>query len=545
VFYTAEPVVDALVARCVELLDRRRVERARVCDPAVGGGAFLLGAGRALEGLGLDRRTIVEAHLFGIDIDPVAAAVCEAALHLWAAETGDVPSHANVLVGDALSADHQDLDEGGLGCGFDLVIGNPPFQNQLGRTTARSGRAVADARRRLGDVAHRYADTATLFLVEALSLTAPGGCASLVMPQSFLSAGDAGRARRRLLEEAELAAVWLCDESLFDATVRVCAPILLRRSANSSSARARRRRAVIRFAGPSMAPTVPATRPAPPMGTGGWSTVVADLFGVPPVDLDESDVIGSGCRTTAGFRDQYYGISGSVREAGDLSERISTDPRALPPVARLVTSGLIEPGRCAWGSRTTRFARQRWLAPVVDVESLADDLRRWASGVLRPKVVVATQTKVLEPAVDVDGTWWPSVPVIAVVPDDPSRLWHIAAALLAPPLSAWAMSRHAGTALASSAIKLSASQVAELPAPVDRDRWDLGASIAHSAARATDERAWRAALDQLAIVMTKAYGIDEAHPAVAWWRGRVPRWKSTATRSETSADTTTLMSRER
>ena len=158
--------------------------------------------------------------------------------------------------------------------------------------------------------------------------------------------------------------------------------------------------------------------------------------------------------------------------------------------ARLVTAGLVEPARTVWGRRATRLAGRRLQAPAVDVIALRawstgpdgdPRLAAWADARLRPKVVVATQTRVVEAAVDDDGSWWPSVPVISVVidpeHDDDEHRWLLAAALSAPPVSAWAAERIGGTALAAHALKLSARQVLEVPLPVDRDAWAEGARL--------------------------------------------------------------------
>ena len=58
-----------------------------VCDPAVGGGAFLLAAADWLLEQAADPTTIVD-QLWGIDVDPVAVAVAEAAVALWAWRAG-------------------------------------------------------------------------------------------------------------------------------------------------------------------------------------------------------------------------------------------------------------------------------------------------------------------------------------------------------------------------------------------------------------------------------------------------------------------------
>ncbi len=66
--------------------------RPRVCDPACGGGAFLLAAARSLEARGLSRQEIVRELLWGADSDPLAVATTRATLVLWAAEADGVRS---------------------------------------------------------------------------------------------------------------------------------------------------------------------------------------------------------------------------------------------------------------------------------------------------------------------------------------------------------------------------------------------------------------------------------------------------------------------
>ena len=431
------------------------------------------------------------AALHGIDLDPLAVEVTRAALVLWARRAGLVGDEleavaavvaAQVVEGDALHGTWP--AEGNLA----VVVGNPPFGGQLARTTARGRDEASVARALLGGSAAGYADTAGLFLVRAVAACAPGGRVAMLQPLSFLGARDAGAVRRRLEEQAVLEEVWLADERLFGAAVDVCAPVL-------------------RVAGPLAAPvpvrpgaghpgdrpeavTVPRDRLT---RAGTWAPIVAASTGVPALDLGGREPLGSLARATAGFRDEFYALAPFVADLADPDAPI--EPGALLPAlppgsARLVTAGLVEPARTVWGRRTTRLAGTRLRAPVVDVTTLRawaegpDGDRRlaaWADARLRPKVVVATQTRVVEAAVDDDGSWWPSVPVISVVldpeHDDDETRWLVAAALSAPPVSAWAAERSGGTALAPQALKLSARQVLEVPLPVDRDAWAEGAGL--------------------------------------------------------------------
>jgi hypothetical protein len=130
---------------------------------------------------------------------------------------------------------------------------------------------------------------------------------------------------------------------------------------------------------------------------------------------------------------------------------------------------------------------------------------------LRPKVVLATQTRVLEAAVDVDGSWVPSTPVISVEPVAPEDVWRVGAVMLAPPVSAWALANHAGAALAANAIKLSAKQARTMPLPVDDRAWRAGAV----ALRSGD-------IERCAAAMTAAYRASDE--VLEWWNTR--RWNN-------------------
>jgi hypothetical protein len=142
-----------------------------------------------------------------------------------------------------------------------------------------------------------------------------------------------------------------------------------------------------------------------------------------------------------------------------------------------------------------------------------------------PKVLVATQTRVVELAVDEGGTWVPSVPAIAVVPADPDDLWHLAAALASPAATVWLMRRAPGVALARGALKVAARDVADLPLPADRGAWDVAAKALRVYAATPagpdggDAPAAREALDAFTCAAARAYG--SAAEVVAWWRARL------------------------
>jgi hypothetical protein len=216
-----------------------------------------------------------------------------------------------------------------------------------------------------------------------------------------------------------------------------------------------------------------------------WGELWASAIGLPDVPDPEGARLGDRAVVFAGFRDEYYGLVPAVREhaPGD-------DPAAAAP---LVTSGVIDWGTCAWGARPVRFAKRRWQAPVVDLGLLAasgpGSAARWVERTRRPKLVVATQTRTLEAAVDEDGAWIPSVPALAVVPDDPGELWHLGAALAAPAATAWLVRRAAGTGLERGAVRVSGPGLAALPLPPDARAWDGAADALRAYAAGPGEAA--------------------------------------------------------
>jgi hypothetical protein len=481
-------LAEDLAGRAIPAPPERRaspVSELTVCDPACGGGAFLLAAARRLHDLGVDRGHIVRHLLWGADIDPVGLAAAEAALALWA---GEAPPAGRLVIADPLrtgAAAWPALPEGGLGA----VVGNPPFQNQLGRATARSDDVRRDLRARYGDAVRAYTDTAWLFLLLGCELVGPGGRVVLVQPQSVVAARDASAVREAVDARADLRDLWLDDGRVFSAAVRVCAPVLEVRAA---------------------APPRPAPGPAPPVTTGTWALAGARAAALPVVDLaGAAGALGERAAVMAGFRDQYYGLAPAVRERDEL-------PPGAPAPA-LVTSGVLDWGTCGWGERPVRYARRRWSAPVVDPDLLAAAppvARRWVARTAAPKVVVATQTRVVEAAVDTLGTWVPSVPALAVVPHDPDDLWLLAAAVLAPAATAWLARRAVGTALDRAALKVAKPDLTALPLPADTEAWTAAAA----ALRAYAEAPAPAHLDRYVYAAERAYGTTPE--LTSWWRGR-------------------------
>ncbi|WP_435770996.1 HsdM family class I SAM-dependent methyltransferase [Nocardioides sp. SYSU DS0651] len=411
-------------------------------------------------------RRIGARAVHGSDLDPEAVRIARLRLQAEDPTLTDEEVARQVVVADGLTA--------WAGRTFDAVVGNPPFLGQLRRRTA--GTATAQ-RRGLG----AYTDVSAVFLRHALDLVAEGGTIALVQPLSVLAARDAGPVRAAVAERGAVSDFWCADRPVFAGTpVLTCVP-------------------VVRIGA------------GPPTDPDAWGALAAPYFGVPEARLRTArGTVGDLAACTADFRDQYYGLRPFVRDGRH------------PGHAPLVTSGLIEPAECRWGRVPTRFARQVYDAPSVDLAALRAEgrLAPWADARLVPKLLVAGQGRVVEAVVDADGAWLPSVPVVTVAPHDPADLWRLLALTLAPPLVATAAARYLGTGLTPGSVKLSARQVAALPLPADPEAWAAGAALAERAQRAELPAQRRAALGEAAAVMAVAYGEPATGPAVRWWRDR-------------------------
>jgi hypothetical protein len=129
---------------------------------------------------------------------------------------------------------------------------------------------------------------------------------------------------------------------------------------------------------------------------------------------------------------------------------------------RLITSGLIDPGRCLWGERQVRFAKQRYATPRVDLSKLAPKLQRWATSRLVPKILIANQTRGIEAVIDRDGAWLPSVPVITCTSDGLEDVYEV---LASPAASQWVLEHAAGSGLSAHTVRLTPALLASIPLP--------------------------------------------------------------------------------
>lgn len=530
-YYTPPEVVSGLLDLALDpILESRAcegveaVKSIRVLDPACGSGNFLVEAAsriqQRLEKLGVESkeasRVAFAECVVGIDIDETAVGLCRDGLYRMSdgfappsavarqvlrADALEIGMPRRALFGDDVPTWTDVLKQTGANDGYDLVVGNPPFLSQLAAETARAEGYASRVLEQFGDAVAGLTDTAVLFLLLSCKIARPeGGVVCLIQPISFLSTRDATSARACLLDACELRSLWTCEEPLFDASVRVCAPLLRRGSGTSR---------VKLYTGPDF-------RPVGESAVSGatWSSLLATIKGVPDRALRGQGTIADIAIASADFRDQYYGLRGCVIDRSDADE---------DRFPRLVTSGLIDPADLLWGKRRTKFDKAPYEYPRVEVAKLESRLQEWAKEQLRPKLMLATQTKVLEVVVDEHGQCIASVPVISVFAKECTDLWHLGALLTCPPVTLIAARRHLGAALSTEALKLSASDVLKLPLPASDDAWSTAAKHFMHACQSHDSDARRSRLLASAQAMCAAFGLQSDEDLLTWWQDRLPR----------------------
>ncbi|HEV7999548.1 MAG TPA: Eco57I restriction-modification methylase domain-containing protein, partial [Planctomycetaceae bacterium] len=245
--------------------------------------------------------------------------------------------------------------------GFDAVLGNPPFINAI------EGRLSAGYKAWLASRPHHLTGTADLafhFLAQADHLTRPQGAVGLLMPRPFLNAKAGSQLRLKLLTSRAPAVLFSPEDSsaFAFANVKVVAVILFNRSDGSCTSLVQGKPRAIDIQSENWWSALAASGRPTRAITCGNIRRVADVFEV-------------GASMTAG---NAYDLKPIVHDRAD-----TTWPR-------LVTTGLIDPGKCLWGEVACRYLKSIYGHPVIcPSESRSADLRKRLRTATRPKILVA------------------------------------------------------------------------------------------------------------------------------------------------------------
>jgi len=203
VVYTPPQVTEPMTRIALEpMLAGRSIDEIcalRICDPAIGEGAFLLAASRAVAehlaraGLADDEAAArAAASVCGVDVDPRAVEAARAALGV-----GD----AQLQVADALALDWAAAFPAVFARGgFDAVIGNPPYVRQ---EHLRPHKPLLRQFASYDGVADLY----VYFVELAHRLARPGGRYCLITPNKWLTAAYARPLRSHLAAQGSVEGV--------------------------------------------------------------------------------------------------------------------------------------------------------------------------------------------------------------------------------------------------------------------------------------------------------------------------------------------------
>lgn len=195
-FYTP----PALANRLLDMAEEQGIDwtRARVLDPASGGGAFLLPAAeRMIAALPAAEPAIVlrqiGTRLTGLELDPYAAGFGQNAIELLLADVTAAAGRAAPIVVRVADT----LEEAPV-ARFDLVIGNPPY----GRVTL-----TPEQRQRFARSLYGHANLYGVFTDIAVRWTKKGGTIAYLTPTSFLSGSYYSALRELIAKEAPPVAI--------------------------------------------------------------------------------------------------------------------------------------------------------------------------------------------------------------------------------------------------------------------------------------------------------------------------------------------------
>ncbi len=490
-WYTPPEVVNTLVTMAMPDSSSPMF----VVDPTCGGGAFLLAA---LDRMLATGRSASDAlsRVGGMDIDLGAVEATRLAIEAWgrladASSDSIERAQSRVQLGDQLEGWPSTWPP------VDVVLGNPPFATPLrGVALSTVAQAVRFERRdRLGP----YADLAAIHLAVCVERVSAGGRIAMVLPQSILAGRDTADLRRWIDDIAPMHDIWATKAAVFEASVRVWAPLLVRSEVS-----------------PAMNSTETPTPSAAPLETpGSWSMAAAAAIGVPAVRIASNETLGSLLTSaTAGFRDEFYALAEACVELADVADAGEGFPDGF---MRLATVGSLDPLASWWGRRPTKFAKKQWHEPVIDISRVEGSSSAWLAQMRVSKVLLPTQSRVFEPVVDRTGIVAPATPLLALFAE-PEAIDLVAAVLLAPPVTAWAFARWFGSAMSVDAIKVAAKDLADFPLPLDRGAWAEAASmVARSDGLEPDDGVLAAI--EVGRIMNRAYGADA--DVETWWLSRV------------------------
>ena len=174
--------------------------KTKILDPACGVGAFLIEA--------YDKNNKNLDNIYGLDIDNKALDLCKLNLKL---STGSYNEknfrRANTLKGANLKELFPEVYNYG---GFDLIIGNPPFQNLNKDIDYIEGESL------YGEVLSGLANSATLMIAKGYEFLKENGYLAFVLPKNIIRVESFKKLRDFLIKNTKLICIYDLDHYFKD-----------------------------------------------------------------------------------------------------------------------------------------------------------------------------------------------------------------------------------------------------------------------------------------------------------------------------------------
>jgi SAM-dependent methyltransferase len=387
-YYTPPQLIQLLLDHALPPLLYSPNQPLKILDPACGPGDFLTAAHA--------RFADMPHHLFGIDINAQAIAICRESFH----NSQFSIQKLHLAQADALLNPPAFLAPQS----FDLIMGNPPYVNAieglLSSATKSRLRALHPNVRGAADLAHYFLD-------QAVQLVRPGGRIALVLPRAILNSPAAARLRANLPPYLRPNLIYAPERHDFfpGAAVFICLLIL----------------------GPDPFCQI-STDPDPATAIFKPVRITSDNWWLALQPATSPPVGGE----TLGAR---FDVRASMiaADAYDLIPHLCDAEHAPGP--KLVTTGLIEPNACLWGQRRCRYLKKDYQHPRLDCSRpLTRSLAKRIVTARRPKILVAGLAKKIEAFLDLAGEYIGAVSTFSIYhpTDDVDALSTVLETLLSP-----------------------------------------------------------------------------------------------------------------
>ncbi|MCA9105731.1 MAG: hypothetical protein KDA83_09915 [Planctomycetales bacterium] len=329
--------------------------------------------------------------------------------------------------------------------GFDVILGNPPFVNAIEGGMDRAYKRFAKATQ---PHLHGTADLGYRFLDAALDWVNAEGRIGFVLPRACLNASALRTTRQRAMSCCPPSRIYAPARKDFfpGAQVYVCGLVLghdsrCRVSLDSDPTELR------------------------------WleGEITSDNWWQRTLRIARGEARDQTTETCDRLSDAFeIGASLITRDAYDL--RTSIVDREHGVGTKFITTGLIDPGSCLWGTVTCRFLKSDYRFPRVEPSAeWTASLGRRLEKSRRPKVLVAGLSSRVEAMLDAQGDFMGSVSTYSIFHplDDRAELERLCAWLNAPACTQLFREQLGGNAMGGGNITMSKSFLAELPWPVE------------------------------------------------------------------------------